>query len=405
MGGVADLLTVEDALARVLSHARALPAEDVPLGRSAGMIIAAAAEAAVDLPPFSSSAMDGFALRAADTPGTLRVELRVAAGRPATRPLEAGEAMGIATGGLVPEGADAVIPLELVRDRGTEVDVERSVPLGANIRETGGDARRGEVIVEQGALLAPHRLAALAATGIATVRCHRRPRVAILTTGTELRPPGEVLEPGQIYESNGVMLESLFQNAGAEVRRLHTAVDTLVAHRAALVDAFADDVVVTSGGVSVGPHDLVRRVAQELGAEEVFWGVAVRPGKPLSFAVRGETLVFGLPGNPVSSLVGAILFVLPALRRLQGLFSAEPAFQAGTSTLPLARNATRDDFVRARLDRGSDGAATLTPVVGQDSHMIARAAAADALVHVPRGDGAIAPGAPVRYLALASSGA
>lgn len=372
----------------------------MPLAECAGRVLAEDAHAVVDLPPFPSSAMDGFALRSAATPGTLRVAYRIAAGRPATRPLEPGEAMGIATGGVVPVGADAVVPLELVSDRDDEVHVGQAVSLGANIRQTGGDASRGETIAAQGAVLAPHRLAALAATGIGTVRCSRRPRVAILTTGTELRPPGEPLERGQIYESNGLMLEALLTEAGAEVRRLHTVVDSLEAHRAALTDALADDMVVSSGGVSVGPHDLVRRVARELGAEELFWGVAVRPGKPLSFGTRGETLVFGLPGNPVSSLVGAILFVLPALRALQGVLSPEPRFQAGTTTLPLAGNAARDHFARAGLELLPDGTASLTPVGGQESHMIASAAMADALVHVPRGDGSVAPGELVRYLPL-----
>jgi len=397
---VADLLTVEAALARVLEHARPLAAEAVSLWDCAGRALAEDARAVVELPPFPSSAMDGFALRSASTPGTLRIAGRIAAGRPATRPLEPGEAMGIATGGVVPVGADAVVPLELVTDREYEVHVEQPVSLGANIRETGGDARRGETIAAQGAILAPHRLAALAATGVATVRCYRRPRVAILTTGTELRPPGEPLERGQIYESNGVMLEALLVGAGAVVRRLRTVVDSLEAHRAALTDAFADDVVVSSGGVSVGPHDLVRRVGRELGVEELFWGVAVRPGKPLSFGARGATLVFGLPGNPVSSLVGAILFVLPALRALQGVRSPEPRFHAGTTTLALARNAARDDFARARLELLADGTASLSPVGGQESHMIASAAMADALVHVPRGGGSIAPGESVRYLPL-----
>ena len=165
--------------------------------------------------------------------------------------------------------------------------------------------------------------------------------------------------------------------------------------------ALSADVLVTSGGVSVGPHDLVRRLELELGVSEVFWGVAMRPGKPLAFGVRGSTLVFGLPGNPVSSLVGCELFVLPAIRALQGAASPEPRFERGTLGEPLRRSPARDNLVRARIDLSADDAAVLRPVVGQESHMIARTATADALIHVPRGEGAIAAGASVRYLRLA----
>jgi molybdopterin molybdotransferase len=207
------------------------------------------------------------------------------------------------------------------------------------------------------------------------------------------------LGDGEIYESNGVMLAAVFRSAGAQVAPHATVSDDPEAHRAALERGLEADVLVTSGGVSVGPHDLVRGTLAELGAQEVFWRVAMRPGKPISFGTRGRSLVFGLPGNPVSSLVGALLFVVPALRALQGALDPEPQYRLGTLGAPARRNPHRDDFQRARIDV-SEGAVVLQPIEGQDSHMIVRAAAADAIVHVPRGDGELAVGSTVRYLPL-----
>ena len=399
VSAVAELLTVEEALRTVLERVRPLAAEPVPIDEAAGRVLAEDARAVVDLPRFPSSAMDGFALRAADTPGTLPVVERVAAGRPSSRPLAAGEAMGIATGGVVPEGADAVVPIELVTDEGETVVVPSFVSEEDNVRPRGGDVLAGEPVVPAGTLLTPSRLAALAAAGVATPRCARRPRVAIVTTGTELRHPGEKLAAGEIYESNGVMLAALMRDAGAEVEVSAGVADDEAAHEAAVGRGLEADVLVTSGGVSVGPHDLVRGTVARLGAEEVFWGVAMRPGKPFSFAVRGDTLVFGLPGNPVSSLVGTLLFVQPAIRALQGVRDPAPRFALGVLGAPARRGPRRDDYQRAQLEL-ADGAAVLHPVSGQESHMIVRAAAADALVHIPRGDGELAAGTAVRYLPL-----
>jgi molybdopterin molybdotransferase len=396
---VAALLTVEEALARVLERVRPLPAEPVALEDAAGRVLAEDAPAAIDLPRFPSSAMDGFALRAADAPGTLPVVARVAAGQPSSRPLAAGEAMGIATGGVVPDGADAVVPIELVTDEGASVVVPRAVPAGANIRPRGGDVRAGEPVLAAGTVLTPSRLAALASAGVARPVCARRPRVAIVTTGTELRPPGDELGAGEIYESNGVMLAAQLACAGARVHSRDRVSDDEEAHRVALAKGLEADVLVTSGGVSVGPHDLVRATIAELGGEEVFWGVAMRPGKPLSFSVRGDTMVFGLPGNPVSSFVGTVLFVVPAIRALQGVRDPAPHFAGGVLAAPARRRPRRDDYQRARLEL-SDGMAALIPLEGQESHMIVRAAAADALVHIPRGEGELPAGSAVRYLPI-----
>ena len=390
------LLSLDDALAAVLAQARPLPDEPVALEEAAGRVLSEPALASVDLPPFPSSAMDGYAVRSADLPATLPVSFRIAAGLPAPMPLGPGEAMAIATGGVVPDGADAVVPVEAVVEHDNAVEISERPDVGAHIRPRGGDVRRGEPVVDVGGRLGAAQIGALAAVGLAEVRCGRRPRTAVLTTGTELRGAGEALDPGQIYESNGVMLAAALGAVGADVERLRSVRDDAGAHREALARALEADVVVTSGGVSVGPHDLVRATARELGVEEVFWGVAVKPGKPVSFGVRGATLVFGLPGNPVSSLVAAELFVLPALRALQGTARPGPYWLPGVLAGALRRNPGRDELVRARtLEDGR-----LEPVGGQGSHMIVRAAGADALVHVPRGEGTLDDGAAIRSLRL-----
>jgi molybdopterin molybdotransferase len=395
---MAGLLTIEEALAAVLARVRRLPAEAVALEAAAGRVLAEDTVALVDLPPFRSSAMDGFAVRAADLPGSLPVVFRIAAGRPAVRALEPGEAVAIATGGTVPDGADAVVPIEIVVERDNSIEVADPIKAGAHVRPVGGDVRAGDALLPAGTRLGAAQVGALAAAGVAEVACVRRPSVTVLSTGTELRRPGEQLGPGQIYESNSSMLAAAIAGAGAVVERLDAVADDEDVHRQALERGLEADVLVSSGGVSVGPHDLVRRVSAELGVEEVFWGVAVKPGKPLTFGVRGATLVFGLPGNPVSSLVSVELFVRPALAALQG---AEPGphYERGVLASPLRRNQARDELVRARTSYDGDELA-VTPLSGQESHMIARAANADALVHVPAGEGELAAGARVRILRL-----
>jgi molybdopterin molybdotransferase len=394
-----DLVSIEEAQQLVLARVRPLELEAVSVGEAAGRVLGEPAAAAVDLPPFDSSAMDGFALRSADTPGLLPVSFRIAAGSPAPRSLEPGEAMGIATGGAVPSGADAVIPLEYVVDNDNTIEVTDQVAADANIRPAGGDARRGETVVEAGARLGAPQVAALAAAGIAEVRVARRPRAAVLATGSELRVPGEPLEPGQIYEANSLLLAAQAESAGAEVEVLSAVADDEDAHREALSRGLEADVLVTSGGVSVGPHDLVRKVEADLGVEEVFWGVSVKPGKPISFGVLDGRLVFGLPGNPVSVLVGFELFVRPALLALQRVTDPLPRFERGRLDRALERNPVRDELVRARLSTDDDGA-VLEPLAGRESHMIVRAAAADALVLVRKGAGELAAGEPVEFLRL-----
>jgi len=396
---VASLLTLEEAQERVLELARRLPVEVVPIAEAGGRVSAEDVRAQVDLPPFASSAMDGFALRASDAPGSLRVVGESAAGQPFESGVELGCAVAISTGAVVPEETDAVVPIEIVVRKDNRVEIAQSVDPGTHVRPRGGDVAAGEVVVPAGVRLTPARLAAAGASGVAELRCARRPSVAVLATGSELADPGEALRPGQIYETNGLMLSSALTAAGAEVLPEPPVADDQQALREAIERGLAADVLVTSGGVSVGEHDLVRAAEREVGVEEVFWRVSIKPGKPVSFGVRGETLVFGLPGNPVSALVGCELFVKPALRALQGLADPLPRFEPGQLAVGLRRNEERDEFVRAR-SRVDGDTLVLEPVTGQESHMIVRSAAADALVHIPRGNGELGAGSPVRWLRL-----
>ncbi len=393
------MLSLEEALGCILERSKPLSSERVPLEHAVGRVVAEPALARADLPPFPSSAMDGFAVRRADTPGTLPIAARIAAGSTFTGSLEVGSAAAIATGAAVPAGADAIVPVEQAIEENGVVQIAEPARASAHIRPRGGDVREGAVVIPSGARIGPVQIGALAAAGVAEIQCFRRPRVLVLATGDELRMPGESLEPGQIFESNRVMIGAVLEAGGAEVDLLPVVRDDEAAHRDALERGLDADVLVSSGGVSMGPHDIVRRVAAELGVEEVFWGVAVKPGKPLSFGVRRSTLVFGLPGNPVSSLVGALVFVRPAILALQGLADPKPRFHIGRTRAPLRRNPQRDEFVRARCTAGDDGI-FLEPVSGQESHMIVRSASADALVHVSRGAGELATGHAVRYLEL-----
>lgn len=396
---MSGLLTLDDALARIDGSAQLLPVERVDVTAAAGRILREPATAQVELPPFSSSAMDGYAVRASETPGEFPIAYRVAAGSPPPRPLPVGAAAGISTGATVPAEADAVVPVEIADDRGSHVVIVDAAAPGQHVRPRGGDVSAGAIVVPAGSRLSAAQIGALAATGVAEVVCTIRPRVAVVATGSELRHAGDELAAGQIYESNRAMIAAVLTRANADVDVLPIVEDDADAHREAIARGLESDVLVTSGGVSVGEHDLVRRVAADLGVQEIFWGVAVKPGKPLSFGARDRTLVFGLPGNPVSALVGAIVFVTTALLALQGATNSLPRYASGVASATLRRNPQRDEFVRAvRVDDASG--VRLGPIVGQESHMIARAAAADALVHVPRGEGDLEAGSLVRFLPL-----
>jgi molybdopterin molybdotransferase len=393
---VSTPVRLHEALRLVLAEVNPLQAETVALADARGRVLCEAVEAAVDLPPFDSSAMDGFAVRAGDTPGRLVVAGASAAGSPFAGVAEAGQAIAISTGAVVPEGADAVVPIERARVAGDLVDVE-GVSRGEHVRPRGGDVRSGEVVAPAGTRLGSWAIGAAAAVGVGRVCVARRPRVTILATGSELREPGATLRAGEIYEANTQLLGALLEQTGAEIDVLGSVADDEQSTREALERGLRADVLVTSGGVSVGRHDLVRAALSSLGGEEVFWRVAVKPGKPVSFGVRGSTLVFGLPGNPVSALVGFELFVRPAVLALQGSSRPGPDWQPGRLGSAVRRDGERDQLVRARL-RDDEDCPVLEPVSGQESHMIVRAAGGDALVLVERGEGELPAGSAVRYL-------
>jgi molybdopterin molybdotransferase len=393
------VLAPSRALQEITDRVPRLAHEPAPVGAAlSGRVLAEDAHAAVSLPPFATSAMDGYAVRAAELgDGPVPVGFRIAAGdRP--RPLPVGVAAAIATGAPIPEGADAVVPVEDASE-GAEGLVAATPRVGASIRSAGSDIAAGEVVARAGSVLGPAALAALAAAGIDRVSVSRRPRVAALATGDELRAAGEPLEPGQIYESNLTAVAVQAARCGAELVSADTVRDDRAATEAAFAAALASaDVVVSTGGVSVGPHDHVKPALERAGVREVFWRIAHKPGKPLWFGMgeRG-VLVFGLPGNPVSSLVVFELFVRPALLAMQGA-TPEPRPVARLAR-PVARLATRDHAMRCALVPGPLGM-ELRPQEEQDSHMIAHAAAADAVAIVPAGEGEEPAGALLEYVAL-----
>jgi len=392
------VLRPAEALAQILKRVPRLEDEEAAVSPAlAGRVLAADVRAAVSLPPFATSAMDGYAVRAAELgDGPVPIAFRLAAGDP-PRPLPAGAAAGIATGAPMPPGADAVVPVEDAEEVEGALRAGRPEP-GAHIRSAGGDVESGRLVAEAGRVLTPALLAAVAAVGAAHVRVARRPRLAAIATGSELVRAGEPLEPGQIYESNLTAIVAQADRAGAEVVAAEIVADDRDATEAAFAAALTADVVVSSGGVSVGPHDHVKGALDALGVTEVFWRVAHKPGKPLWFGVAPTgALVFGVPGNPVSSLVCFELFVRPALRAMQGA-PQEPRPVARLAG-PVARLATRDHAVRCRL-RPGDGGMELVPGGPQDSHLIVHASGADAVALIGAGSGEEPAGTLVEYLPL-----
>jgi molybdopterin molybdotransferase len=383
------LISIAEARERVLAEVSPLPPEEVPLEGALGRVLAEDARAAEDLPPFDSSAMDGFALIAGPD-AELAIVGESRAGHPAEVALGAGEAMRISTGAAIPGGADAVVPIERVEVRDSRVAVP-ATKAGANVRRAGEDLRSGEAVIPAGTEIGPAELAVLAALGLPSVGCGARPRVAVLVTGDELVAPGEPLGPGQIRNSNGYAIAGLASRAGAGVLPTRIVRDDRDATEAALGEALdAADVVCVSGGVSVGPHDHVKPALAALGVEERFWGVRLKPGKPTWFGVRGEKLVFGLPGNPVSAMVTFHLFARPALRRLAGADILDTRVRA-IADVALPRTPERDQVIRCRLSVRDDGF-HVEPTKAQGSHVLSSMLQADAFALVEAGEGEIAAG-------------
>jgi molybdopterin molybdotransferase len=389
------LITIAEARQRVLSAVRPLGTERVAIDEARNRVLALDLTAAGDVPPFACSAMDGYAVLPGDAGRTLTVVGESRAGTPSATALGDGGAIRISTGGAIPDGATAVIPQENVEVRNGTILTQADVAAGDHLRGAGEDMRSGEAVLRAGKLLGAADLGAAVSAGAAELTVYRRPRAQVLCTGDELRAPGEPLGPGEIHNSNAPMLDALAATEGALVGAAQRLPDDRAATERGLASALETaDVVIISGGVSVGPHDHVKAALAELGVEEVFWRVALQPGKPTWFGRRGEVLVFGLPGNPVSAVVTFSLFVRPALAALQGR-TEEPLLESeavlGTA---IRRNPDREQAVRVRLER-RNGQLVALPTGPQGSHIVTSLLGADALAFVPAGEGQLEAGAAV----------
>jgi molybdopterin molybdotransferase len=389
------MLSIDEARANVLAAVAPLGPETVAIADALGRVLAEDVVADHDVPPFANSAMDGYLVAAGPAGRTLTVSGESRAGAPATRAPAREEAMKVSTGALVPPGAEAVIPVEnvTVHDDGTITTTTAST-AGDHVRAAGEDVTQGTTVLAAGTRLEAAEIGLAVIAGRATVAVTRTPRVTVLATGDELVPPGEPLGPGQIHDSNALTLAALATRAGAHVQqRVHIA-DTEQDTEDKLEHALAtSDVVIVSGGVSVGPHDHVKPALDALGVEERFWRVRLRPGKPTWFGTKDGTLVFGLPGNPVSAMVTFLLFARPALAKLQG---ADPTLTRVPATLtePVPRHVNRDEAVRVTLHE-QHGRREATPTGPQGSHQLTSMLHADGLALVTQGEGTATAGTTV----------
>jgi molybdopterin molybdotransferase len=400
------LLTVAQARDRILSRIAVLDAEDVSLIEARGRVLAEEVRSDRDVPPFTNSAMDGYAVRATDTrsassqePVRLAVLGEIRAGAAPPTSVRPSAALRIMTGGAMPEGADAVVRIEDTAERDGQVEVRVAVEPGTSVRRAGSDIRRGDVVAERGRVVTPGVIGVMASAGRTSVRVVRRPRVTVLTTGDELRDAGEALGPGQITNTNRYTLRAALEEAGAEVIDAGVARD----ERHDLINRFqaaaTTDLAVTTGGVSMGAYDLVRLLLEEQEAVD-FWQVALRPGKPLVFgAIRGVPLI-GLPGNPVSTLVGVELFVRPAILKMQGRTDLERPRLPAVTEGALVNPPHLEQYFRGVARR--DGDRVVVRLTGdQGSHVLRSMADANCLVVVPQGTSEVAAGAAVEIIPLA----
>jgi molybdopterin molybdotransferase len=378
------LMSVAEALRRVLAEARPLPAVATPLNDAHGLVLSENLAALRTQPPLSNSAMDGYAVRAADVaqaPVTLKIIGEVAAGHPFDGTVGAGEAARIFTGGVMPAGADTVVIQEHTARDGDKVTVQKPSAAARHIRKAGIDFSEGDVLLAKGRRLTDRDLMLAAAMNYPGLSVHRRPKVAVLGTGDELVPPGSAAEPGQIVYSNGFALLALVRGEGAEPIDLGVVgdrvVDIVLAIRKAR-DAGAD-VLVTTGGASVGDHDLVQKALAAEGLNLSFWRIALRPGRPTMHGRLGAMQVLGLPGNPVSSYVCALLFLVPLIRTLMGRADIAQTPTAAVLGHDMPENDERQDYLRATLLDGPDGPIA-TPLPAQDSSLMAPLAKADCLL-------------------------
>jgi molybdopterin molybdotransferase len=377
-------LSVAEALAAVLAQAEPLPSEAVPLDAAVGRVLTADLAALRTQPPADVSAMDGYAVRGEDVaaPTVLRIVGEVAAGRPFARTIGPGDAARIFTGAVMPDGADTVVIQEVTSREGDRVTINRPEAKGRHVRHKGYDFAAGDVLLNKGRRLTARGIALAAAMNHATVPVHRRPRVAVFATGDELVEPGTPPAPGQIVHSNGISIAALARAEGAEAIDFGIVPDRLDATIAAVRRARAQgaDVLVTSGGASVGDYDFVQQAFAAEGMALSFWKVALRPGRPLMNGRLGAMHVLGLPGNPVSAYVCAVLFFMPLLRRLAGRSDLTLPRETAVLGRALGANDERADYMRATLERRADGILIATPFASQDSSLLVPLASADCLL-------------------------
>jgi molybdopterin molybdotransferase len=387
-----------------------LAAEPVPLREALGRVLAVDIESPDPVPGFDNSSMDGFAVRAEDTRGaasgvpvTLTVADESRAGRPARSSLRSGEAIGVSTGAVIPDGADSVVRVEDTSVRDGRVEVEVEVKPGTNVRHAGDDIEPGAKVLRRGVRLGAAELGVLASVGVGTVSCARRPRLAVLTTGDELLEPDDPPQPGGVRNSNAYTIPALALIAGAEVVATETVMDDPESTRAAIARSLDTELFVICGGVSVGKHDHVKAALASLGVDPIFWRVALKPGKPTWFGVAsGGTLVFGLPGNPVSAMVTFLLFVRPAILALLGVGETVNRTSAILDEdLPAAPG--RDHAVRCSLELREDGWHA-RPTGNQDSHVLTSMLGADAFAIVPADSDAPVAGSRVEVELLRGVG-
>ncbi len=377
------MLTEYDALSSILATVRPLDTEELPLFEAGGRIVAETVTAQISLPRFDNSTMDGYAVRAADAVAGagLRVVGEQPAGLDLSLKVDAGTAVRVYTGAPIPAGANAVVMQEDCDRQGNQVMIRESAAPGEFIRLRGGDLCEGQKIAETGARLSGPLLATLASQGKDRVRVFRQPNVAILATGSELKTPGEPLGPGEIYETNRVMLQELVRGAGGIPRLFDPVPDQEPEHLHALQDAASDDAIVIAGGVSVGERDLVKSTLKKLGCEIELWRVAVRPGKPFLFGRLKNTWVFGLPGNPVSAFVTFVLFVRPALLAMQGWRGASVTKSQALVSKSVTNRGERPHYLRGHLEAGR-----FTPFDNQESHALFGLSRANALLRIGAGE-------------------
>ena len=378
-----------------------LSPERIAVTQALNRVLAAPATSACDLPPFAQSAVDGYAVRHADlAAGTLPVDGTVRAGTLACAPVLApGTAQRIFTGGMLPSGADTVVRQEWVERSADAIALRRPVETVNDVRLKGEELAAGTHIASAGARLTPGLLAALAMAGVSTVDVRRTPRIAVLVTGDEVAPPGATPRFGQIFDANGPLMAAQLAAWGYTQVTLDYVADSAQATREALARAFdTADLVLTTGGVSVGDHDHIPVVTRALGARELFWKVAQKPGKPLFAATRGAVPLLGLPGNPASVLVNLHTHVRRALDRLEGLTAPGPAFEHGVLGIPVRPDAERDVWLRVALQAGTDGMTRLARLPKQASHMLSNMAQAGALAWIPAGNTELAAGTAARFL-------